>query len=174
MTFIQLRNAVIDRLKEHISRPVVPSDQIAGLPDFPYCYYSILTARTSGHAFGLKEVLNTPDGAVVRRSEPVSASMSFTFCSMNREGGEGYIFGDDEALELAEKGHGFFLLDGHCISTAAGDIVVYRVGAVTQRNGFVVEETVRRYGFDVRFSYVRSDEMSTELIENGSLGLTAK
>lgn len=166
MTFVQVRDAVVEGLEAHIKRPVVPSSQIAKLPDFPYCYYSVLTTRSSDHAFGLKEVLTIPGGAIIRRSEPVKATMSFTFCGKDREARKRFIFGDDEALGLADKGHGFFLLDGHCISTDAGDIVVHNVGAVVERTGFAVEGPIRRYGFDVRFSYVRSDEMKTELIEN--------
>ena len=55
----------------------------------------------------------------------------------------------------------FFLLNAHNISTAAGDIVINNVGPVSKRSGFLVEETVRRYGFDVRFNFVRVDEMQT-------------
>lgn len=91
--------------------------------------------------------------------------MSFTFCSMNRETEDGYIFGEDEALELAEKAHGFFLLNAHNISTNNnGDIVIDSVGAVAKRSGFLVEDTVRRYGFDIRFNFIRVDEMQTTTI----------
>ena len=86
--------------------------------------------------------------------------MSFTFCGQNRETEDGsYIYGEDEALGLAEKGHGFFLLNGHCILVGNEDIVVRNIGSVANRSGFVVEDTVRRYGFDVRFAYIRSVEM---------------
>lgn len=91
--------------------------------------------------------------------------MSFTFCSQNREAEDGsYIYGEDEALDLAEKGHGFFLLNGHCISVGSEDIVIRNVGSVAGRSGFVVEDTVRRYGFDVRIAYVRTDEMPTTTV----------
>lgn len=165
MTFTEVRNAVVTGLEAHIGYPVILSDQIASRPDFPYGYYSILVPRISEHAFGLKDVSEVPGGAIVRRSEPVMSTMSFTFCGMNRETEDGYIYGDDEALELAEKAHGYFLLDGHCISTAAGDVVVNNVGPIGSRSGFVVEDTVRRYGFDIRFSYVRTDEMLSGVIE---------
>ena len=98
------------------------------------------------------------------RSEPVSATLSFTFCSMNRETDDGYVFGEDEALSLCEKAHGFFLLNGHNLRTVHGDIVVNTVGSVTNRTGFFVEDSIRRYGFDVRFSYVRTDEKPTTTV----------
>ena len=164
MTFTDVRNAVVKGLEAHIGCVVIPSEQIADKPKPPYCYYSVLSPRSSGHAFGLKEVTDTHEGAVERRSEPVSATMSFTFCGENRETEDGYIFGDDEALALAEKGFGFFLLNGHCIMTSAGDVVVRNIGTVSVRSGFVMEDTVRRYGFDVRLSYVRTDEKPTDTI----------
>lgn len=167
MTIVQVRNAIVDGLEAHIRRPVKLSDQIDETPEYPYCYYSILAPRMSSHAFGLIEVQDGPDGAVLVRSEPVEASMSFTFCSQNRPSKRGrYIFGDDEALELAEKAHGFFLLNGHNISTEHGDVVIRDVGNVSGRSGFMVEDTVRRYGFDVRIAYVRTDEMPTVTIES--------
>lgn len=161
MTFEQARNAIVSGLEAHIGHPVNLSEQIAEIPEFPYCYYSVLAPRISEHSFGLREVLDTEQGAVLKRSEPVKATMSFTFCSMNRETENGYILGEDEALNLVEKAHGFFLLNAHNIHTEFGDIVINNVGAVANRTGFFVEDSIRRYGFDIRFAYVRTDEMPT-------------
>ena len=156
MTFVQARNAIVSGLEAHTGRPVVLSDQIADRPEFPYCYYSVLTPRTSNHAFGLHEVVgNEEQGYRHIRSEPVEATMSFTFCGQNREAEDGsYIYGEDEALGLADKAHGFFLLNGHCILVGSEDIVV--------------EDTVRRYGFDVRFAYIRTDEMPATTIREAN------
>ena len=168
MTFTEVRNQVVSGLESHTGRPVVPSEQIAGVPELPYCYYSTITPRASSHTHGLKEVLETDEGTVIRRSEPVKATMSFTFCGQDRDTEDGYIYGDDEALALAEKAHGFFLLNGHCLQVGAEDIVVNSVGPVGGRSGFVVEDTVRRYGFDVKLSYVRSDDMPATTIANAT------
>lgn len=165
MTFEQARNAVVAGLESHIRHPVNLSEQVAEMPDFPYCYYSVLAPRISDHAFGLQEVVEDGEEFRLVRSEPVSATMSFTFCGMNRYTDDGgYIYGEDEALSLCEKAHGFFLLNGHSLSTEYGNIVISNVGAVTNRTSFLVEETVRRYGFDVRISYVRTDEMPTTTV----------
>ncbi len=86
-------------MENHIGCPVNLSEQIAEQPEYPYCYYSVLTSRTSEHAFGLREITVNESCITARRSEPVGATMSFTFCSMNRETEDGYIFGEDEALE---------------------------------------------------------------------------
>lgn len=165
MTIVQARNAIWERLKAHVGCPTVLADDIEEMLEVPYCYYSILVPRSTNHSFGLTEVKETPDGFIRQRSEPVSATMSFTFCSKNRDapGGE-YIYGEDEALELAEKAHGFFLLNGHNIVTEHGDIVIQNIGGVASRSSFFVTDTIRRYGFDIRFGYVRTDEMPTTTI----------
>lgn len=166
MTFVEARDAIAYGLERHLGCPVVLSDQIADKPAFPYCRYSVLASRISDHAFGLREVQERPDGYTLKRSELVMASMSFTFCSENREIEDGFIFGEDEALELAEKAHGYFLLDAHNIPTGTGEVVINNVGSVANRSEFLVEDTIRRYGFDVRFSYVRTDEKPTVTIQN--------
>ena len=166
MRFVQARNVIVAQLEAHLGCPVVLSEQIADQPVYPYCYYSVLAPRISNHAFGLRKVVEDGEGYALQRSEPVSATMSFTVCSMNRETEDSYIFGEDEAMELAEKVHGFFLLNAHSIHTDDGDIVVYNVGPVSNRNGFLVEDTVRRYGVDIRFKYIRTDEMPTTIITN--------
>ena len=164
MRFVEARNEIVYRLEKHIDCPVELSEQIVEQPEYPYCYYSVLATRISEHAFGLRELVPDGDIPIAQRLEPVRATMSFTFCSMNRETEDGYIFGEDEALELAEKAHGFFLLNSHNIHTEAGDIVIDNVGGVAKRSGFLVEETVRRYGFDVSFNFIRVDEMQTTTI----------
>lgn len=164
MTFVQARNAIVAGLEAHLGCQVNLSGQIADQPEYPYCYYSVLTPRAADHAFGLRDAHETPDGMVLTRTERVAATMSFTLCSMNRETENGYVYGEDEALELAEKANGFFLLNGHCISTDEGDVVIENVGSVSPRNGFLVEDTVRRYGFDIKFRYMRTDEMPTTTI----------
>lgn len=166
MTFVEARNAITFRLEQHIGCPVVLSEQIADVPDFPYCYYSVLASRISDHAFGLRGVQELSDGYTLKRSEPVKASLSFTFCSKNRDNPDGYIYGEDEALELSEKAHGYFLLDAHSIITETGEVVVNNIGSVANRSGFLLEDTIRRYGFDVIFSYVRTDEKPTITIQN--------
>jgi hypothetical protein len=165
MTFLQARNHIISGLEAHIGCPVVLSEQISEIPEFPYCYYSVLTPRASNYYFGLQETKVVPDGVLRTRTEQVAATLSFTFCGMNRETDDGYIFGEDEALTLSEKAHGFFLLNAHNIPTEYGDVVVNNVGSAANRSGFSVEDTIRRYGFDVRFSYVRIDEMPTTTVE---------
>lgn len=166
MTFVQARNAIVSGLESHIGCSVDLSEQITDVPEYPHCYYSVLTPRTSEHSFGLHEIRENIEEKTHIRSEQVSATISFTFCSINRETETGYVFGEDEALELSEKAQSFFLLNAHNISTKYGDVVINNVGASKSRTSFLVEDSVRRYGFDVRFSYIRTDEMTTRVIEH--------
>lgn len=167
MTIVQARDAIWERLKTYVGCSIVLADDVEEIPEVPYGYYSILAPRITNHAFGLIKLKKTQDGFVRQRSESVSATMSFTFCSKNRNAPDvGYIFGENEALELAEKAHGFFLLNSHNIVTEYGDIVIQNIGNVASRSGFLVTDTIRRYGFDVRFGYVRTDEMSATTILN--------
>lgn len=166
MTIVQAREAIWEQLKEHVGCPIVLAENENDIPDIPYGYYSVLAPRITDHAFGLAELVKTPEGFIQRRSESVSATMSFTFCSKSRDIPGGYIYGEDEALELAEKAHGLFLLNGHNIVTEYGDIVIQNIGGVTNRSGFWVTDVIRRYGFDIRFGYVRTDEMPAVTIKN--------
>ena len=163
MNFVTARNLITSKLESHIGHPVILSDQIADMPDFPYCYYSVLTPRIPSHDRGLEKINWDGEGYLKTREEIVEATISFTFCGMNRETNDGYIFGEDEALELCEKAHGFFLLNAHNINDA---IVIKNVGNAASRSSFLVEDTVRRYGFDIRFSYVRADEQYVEIIKS--------
>lgn len=165
MTFIQMRNLLIYEVYKYLGCPVRVSGQIDDTPQFPYCYYSVLTPRVSDHYFGLNEVEEVNDGFITKRSEEVTATLSFSFCGKNRQTETGFILGEDEALELAEKAHGFFLLYAHNLRSDEGEIVVREVEGVKNRSSFQVEDTVHRYGFDVRIAYVRTDEKPTTTIK---------
>ena len=163
MEFTEVRNEITFRLEKHIGCPVVASEPLNSA-EYPCCYYSVLTPRTSDHSFGLNDVQKEGDGYVVSRSERVAATMSFTFCSQDHDTEDGFVFGEDESLSLAEKAHGFFLLDAHNIGTERGDIVINNVGPVTKRTSYVVDDYVRRYGFDVKLYYIRTDTAPTTVI----------
>lgn len=79
MTFVQARNAIVAGLEAHIGCPVNLSEQIADIPEFPYCYYSVLAPRIPKYSFGLREIIETAGEPQLIRSEQVLATMSFTF-----------------------------------------------------------------------------------------------
>lgn len=75
-----------------------------------------------------------------------------------------YIQGEDEAMEIADKAQGWFLLSGREVLSMAG-IVIEDVNNVQQRNVLMVDEEANRYGFDVLLRYVRDDRMAAGNIE---------
>ena len=75
-----------------------------------------------------------------------------------------YIQGEDEAMEIADKAQGWFLLSGRGQLSMSG-IVVEDVNNVQQRNVLMVDEEANRYGFDVLLRYIRDDKMAAETIE---------
>ena len=76
MTFERARNAIIAGLEAHIGHTVTLSDQISDMPEFPYCYYSVLAPRIQTYTFGLREIVEKDEGPTLVRSEPVAATKS--------------------------------------------------------------------------------------------------
>ena len=66
-------------------------------------YTGISQSRNRGHQSTLLAGLMEAKDDVLYRTECVSATMSFTFCSENRQLEDGtFVYGEDEALECAE------------------------------------------------------------------------
>ena len=105
------------------------------------------------------------------RREHAEATFSFTACSFNRQGKDGPISGDDEALELADRAQGFFLFAGRQLLADLG-VVVVRVENTQSRSAFDTDETDRRYGFDVLFRYEREDKRAVPAISKPPITFT--
>ena len=115
----------------------------------------------------------TSDGGTLTkyRREHAEATFSFTACSFNRQGKDGPISGDDEALELADRAQGFFLFAGRQLLADLG-VVVVRVENTQSRSAFDTDETDRRYGFDVLFRYEREDKRAVPAISKPPITFT--
>jgi len=166
MTFRQVRNTITEKLEEHLGVPVDLSDQIIPVREFPFAFYSVISPYIPNGEMG--NYTHTPnEGATTvtttRREQP-TATLSFTFCSINRDDGNGgQIFGEDEAQSLAEKAQGFFLVVGRNILSNLG-VVVVEITNAAPRTTLVVGETARRYGFDLKVRYTRTDSRIDETI----------
>lgn len=162
MTFIELRDAFVQVLAGYLGKPVVLSDQTVPEAEYPYVYYQpVQPYIPRGGANMIRKTTIDTDGLahdiLTQREEYADGTFSFVACSRNRDAPEsGYIFGDDEALELAEKTQGFFLHAGRHILQDLG-IIVAEVMSVSPRSLLEVDEIDRRYGFDVRMRYMRVD-----------------
>ena len=98
------------------------------------------------------------DGSVTEtRAEQPTCTFSFTICSVDRKTSVGFILGEDEALDLAEKAQGWFLHTGYEYISGKG-LTVVDVANVQERSFLQVDEEARRYGFDVVIRYVRTDD----------------
>ena len=163
MTQIELRNILVKALYDYLGGPkVVLSDQVMPEAEYPYLYYQSIQQHIPGpHNIS---VTATDDTIVKHRSEHAQATYSFTACSVNRAGPDGRrISGDDEAMDLADKAQGFFLYTGKPLLAALG-VVVVGVENTQGRSAFGIDETDRRYGFDILLRYERKDTGETPTI----------
>lgn len=174
MTFLDVRNTIVSQLEAALCIPVVLSDQAAPAPDFPFAYYSVTSPYAPTGEMGnySTEEIEGTNQIITTRTEQPSATFSFVFCSINRytkdEDGkdvEPYIYGEDEAQSLAEKAQSFFLLEGYDTLSNLG-IVIVDITNTTNRTTLVVDEAARRYGFDVRVRYTRTDTRKDETVGN--------
>ncbi|MDR2513907.1 MAG: hypothetical protein LBD02_01715 [Christensenellaceae bacterium] len=175
MTFLEARNTIIKRLEEHLGIPVVLSDQATPVPDFPFCYYSATTPYAPTGEMGdhtTREVAANGDTNIVdTRREMPTATLSLVFCSENRwvtqDGEQVFIYGEDEAQQYASMAQGWFLHVAYDTLSNLG-IVVVDVMNATNRTALVVDEAARRYGFDLRFRYTRTDERTDATVSRVS------
>ncbi|MDE7331211.1 MAG: hypothetical protein K2O16_03070 [Lachnospiraceae bacterium] len=161
MNVTEARNILVRGLYEYFSESILiyRSGQVNEEQEPPYIIYSILSDNGSGQAPGHYSVRNAGEDAEEIRQEQTSATMSVIVCSQNRQEGEDYIYGEDEAQELAERCKGWFIHDGYDY-LSANNIVIADVTAIQNRNTLMVSEEANRKGFDVMFNYMAEETRS--------------
>lgn len=170
MTFVEKRNALVLALSEYVGRPVLLANQVQPEEAPPYIVWAVLTDYASDGSLGHYSTEEAGEGyALSVRTEQPTATLSFTACSINRyETGEDgkpfYVLGADEAQELAGKAQGFFLHGGRYAIEKAGFTVV-EVTNAAPRDALELDEMGRRFGFDVRLRYVRTDAEKVTTID---------
>ena len=168
-TLTQKWNALIAALSAALGVPVLLASQVEPEAEPPFIVWAVLNDYTPDG--GLGDYSSTPDGdeaVVSTRTEQPTATLSFTACSINRTatpagGPPVYILGADEAHDLAEKAQGFFLHTGRYDIQAAGFVVV-DVSNAASRDALELDEMGRRFGFDVRLRYIRTDAMKVQTV----------
>ena len=179
MSFVQKRNALISALHKVVGVPVLLASQVQPEADPPFIIYSVtadyIPDGSLGH-YSLEEGA-TPDDLVSARGEQPTATLSFTACSINRcyddNGVQVEVLGADEALELATLAQGFFLHTGRDAISDAGFVVV-DISNATSRDALELDEMGRRFGFDVRLRYTRSDHAAVSEVEQPNIIGTVK
>lgn len=179
MTFVEKRNALVLALAEYVGRPVLLANQVQPEEAPPYIVWAVLSDYTPDGSLGHYSMEDAGEGyALSVRTEQPTATLSFTACSINRQetGEDGepfYVLGADEAQELAGKAQSFFLHGGRYSIQKAGFVVV-EVTNATQRDALELDEMGRRFGFDVRLRYVRTDAEKVTTIDGAVTKQTKK
>ena len=165
MKFKEVRNLIVSGLHEHMGLPVVLSNQLNPEMELPFIIYSVTAPYIPEGGTGDLQSTSVTDGSVkVTRYEQPTCTFSFTVCSGDRQTKDGYVLGEDEALDLAEKAQGWFLHTGYEYISGKG-LTVVDVANVQERSFLQVDEEARRYGFDVIIRYVRTDEMTVAAVK---------
>ena len=166
-SYIEKRNALILALSKFVGCPVLMASQVEPEMEPPFIVYSITSDNGLGN-YSLEDG-STEGTAVEVREEQPTTTMSFTACSINRieekDGEQVSILGADEALELATLAQGFFLHGGRYATQKAGFVVVDVTNA-TSRDALELDEMGRRFGFDVRLRYTRTDLAEVDTVSN--------
>lgn len=159
MKYRDVRNIIVSGLAVYLHCPVILSNQVQPETEYPFVIYSSTAPYIPDGGLGEYYQKQEGDGtAIEERREQPTCTISITVCSSDRYGTAGEeIYGEDEALDLAESAQGWFLHSGYEFISGKG-ITIVDVSNVQERSFLQVDEEVRRYGFDVLVRYVRSDE----------------
>lgn len=165
MKAADVRDRVVKGLHQYLEMPVILSDQISPESEMPYIVYSVTSPYIPGGTLGHYGNKIDVNGNLIQiRSEQAGMTMSFTACSQNRTEKDGSsIFGEDEAMSIAERAQGWFLHAGR--GFLSPDVVVESVENVARRSVLMVDEEANRYGFDVLLRYIREDVMNAGSIK---------
>jgi hypothetical protein len=164
MTAREVRNCIIKGLHEYLQVEVCKGNQRMKERKPPYIIYSVVSPYIADRTIGEFQVEKNKGKTVEIRKEQPSFSMSFVVCSTDRMNGKKKVYGDDEAMELAERAHGWFLHSGYDYISDVG-VTVIDVTNVQNRETLLVDEEANRYGFDVTIRYVRQDIREIQPIE---------
>ena len=169
MNVIEARDILVKGLYDFLCSdkskqiPVYRSGQVNAVQKLPYIIYSVISDRENRQTLGHYSVSPLGEAAEEIRQEQVSATMSFTVCSEDRAEGEEYIYGEDEAQEIAEKCHGWFIHTGYAYFSS-NNIVITDVTGIGNRNMLVMDVEANRKGFDVVFNYIAEDKRDIAVV----------
>lgn len=149
MPDLNYRNEIVKALYDYMDIPVIPDDEDAEIPDYPYITYSITTpfSKTGQDSITYEQTEEGANRVYDNLNEP---SFSFTCYSDKR----------DEAQMLCLRLEEYFGRIGRD-NLSEANIVVVEVSSAQNRSTLLVDHYVRRWGLDVRF---RINDRSVENI----------
>lgn len=128
-----IRETIVEGLKGYLGCEVVLANQTVPMPEYPYVSFTVTTPKGANQGtYGYYA-----DG-IYRK--PIKQIWSITVQSAT----------PDEATELADKAHDYF----GCLSKdylQKNDIVVEKVGDITNRDNLLTYQYEYRSGFDITF-----------------------
>ncbi len=176
MTATEIRNALIKGLYEYLGDgiPVYRSGQVSEEQSLPYVIYTVVTTNGSGRTMGHYSVCREGERTEEIREEQESMTISFTACSQNRTDGNGnYIHGEDEAQEIAEMAHAWFVHAGYDYFVK-NKIVIADVTEVRGRNSLAGNVEANRKGFDIICNYISEDRRNIPFVGQVMIGREEK
>ncbi|GHU75669.1 hypothetical protein AGMMS49992_20090 [Clostridia bacterium] len=153
--FIEMRNYMMHGLSEYLGMPVRLSNQAVPMPAYPFIMYTVLTNRVPTGGMGNRSWIPRKDAVITRLEQVNHATISITCCSADHPAAVEpfeYVYGEDEAQTIAERAMDWFEhiardeLRGH-------GIVVVDVMEANSRTNLLIDEELRRYGFDIQIRY---------------------
>jgi hypothetical protein len=173
--FVEIRNYIALHLSEYLGLPVILSNQLAPEQVYPFVMYTVLTSKASADGFGNYYWIPTEDGVTTVLEQQAHATISISACSCDRfakDDPSTYINGEDEAESIAAKAMDWFEHIGRYDLSAQG-IVVVDVMDAQSRTDRLIDETLRRYGFDLRIRYadiVERPDNAIKTVSHQSIG----
>jgi hypothetical protein len=168
--FVPLRNALVKELSNYLGVPVIMSDQTGPEPPPPFIVYTVLTANVPIDNRGARMWRGESDGTISDiRVDAVRATLSITAISNNRWDEQAEpprsVSGDDEAFALSERARNWLDFIGRDTLDEIGIVVEGTMNA-RNRSGVVIDESERRYGFDITIRYNSAVGRTVPAIEN--------
>lgn len=144
----EIRKIIVDLLKAHVGVEVVLANQPSRKPEYPYISFTVTSPmiRTGG-TYG-----RYSDGI---DRKPVTQVWSITVQAQTA----------DEAQTIAQKAFDFF--DRFYDGLTEHNIVVVRVGDISDRDTFLTIDYEHRCGFDVTFGLM--NEIDRSLLDEGEI-----
>jgi hypothetical protein len=158
MNIVDVRNALIPKIKTFCNVPIIEADGNGPKPDGSHATYKFTNAygKDNGRA---SEVYSNNS---MIRTESFKVTISFNAFDLD----------DDVSRELAQKIYDWFEFYGSDDLTA-NNIAVVELTNINNRDAFVVENYERRNGFDVIIRVSRElTRISSEIESVGTSGQT--
>lgn len=158
MSRTTIRNAIIQKLYAHTSKPIIQGNQNQDKPAYPFLAYNITSPYIKGLGQSVKEVevIEIEEVDNIRETNTDQSQFVISFTAYDKD--------MMVAVDLAILARNYFLSQGN-IDLPKIDVAIIEVGNIESRDTLIVDDYERRQGFDVRFRLVHKSTYTYETIE---------